>query len=71
MKLSEQVRGSIRIVCNSDIRQQDIEAASAAAREQAQRLSFFKHDPEEPAQSGTERLEFARAPPARGSERAA
>jgi len=53
----EQVRGSIRIVCNSDIRQQDIEAASAAAREQAQRLSFFKHDPEELAQSGTERLE--------------
>ncbi len=52
----EQVQGSIRIICNSDIRARDVEAAAAAAREQAQRLSFFKHDPEELAKGGTDRM---------------
>ena len=52
----EQVRGTIRIICNSDISAQDVEAASAAARDQAQRLSFFKHDPEVLAKAGSDRL---------------
>uniref|UniRef100_A0A7C3I1V0 Helicase SNF2 n=1 Tax=Gracilinema caldarium TaxID=215591 RepID=A0A7C3I1V0_9SPIR len=52
----EQVQGTIRIICNSDIRAEDVEAAAAAARDQAQRLSFFKHDPEDLARGGTERL---------------
>jgi len=52
----EQVQGSIRIICNSDIRARDVEAAAAAAREQAQRLSFFKHDPEDLAKGGSDRI---------------
>jgi len=38
----EQVHGTIRIICNSDISARDVDAASALAREQAQRLSFLK-----------------------------
>ncbi len=52
----EAVQGSIRIVCNSDIRAKDIEAATAFAREQAQRLSFFKQDPEQVAKRGSARI---------------
>jgi superfamily II DNA or RNA helicase len=52
----EQVDGTIRIICNSDIRSEDVEAAAAAARDQAQRLSFFKHDPDELVRGGTDRL---------------
>jgi superfamily II DNA or RNA helicase len=47
----EGVTGTIRIVCNSDIKAEDVVAA-----EQAQKLSFFKNDPEELARRGSERI---------------
>ncbi|MGA2977063.1 MAG: phospholipase D-like domain-containing anti-phage protein [Spirochaetia bacterium] len=47
----EGVRGTIRVVCNSDIR-----AADLVAAEQAQKLSFFKNDPESVVRRGTDRL---------------
>ncbi|HOJ99854.1 MAG TPA: helicase-related protein [Termitinemataceae bacterium] len=52
----ESVQGLIRIVCNSDIQAKDVEAASAVVREQAQRQSFFKHDPAILSQSGSDRF---------------
>lgn len=48
----EGVRGTIRVVCNSDIKASDVEAA-----EQAQKLSFFKNDPERLARRGAGRFE--------------
>ncbi len=47
----EGVQGTIRVVCNSDI-----DAADKLAAEQAQRLSFFKNDPETLVRRGTDRL---------------
>lgn len=51
----EGVRGTIRVVCNSDIR-----AADQATAEQAQKLSFFKNDPEDLARRGPARFERLR-----------
>jgi hypothetical protein len=48
----EGVEGTIRVVCNSDIK-----AADIAAAEQAQKLSFFKNDPGQIVRRGNERLE--------------
>ena len=47
----EGVRGAIRVVCNSDIR-----AADLVAADQAQKLSFFKNDPEVVVRRGADRL---------------
>jgi len=52
----EQVQGTIRIICNSDISAQDVNAASALARDQAQRLSFLKNDPESIIKRGADRI---------------
>lgn len=52
----EQVQGTIRIICNSDISARDVDAASALAREQAQRLSFLKSDPESMIKRGSDRI---------------
>jgi superfamily II DNA or RNA helicase len=51
----ERVNGPIRIVCNSDIKARDIAAAGPGV-EQAQKLSFFKNDPEIMSKRGAERL---------------
>lgn len=48
----EGVSGTIRMLCNADIR-----AADVAAAEQAQKLAFFKNDPAMLASRGSGRLE--------------
>lgn len=48
----EGVAGPIRVVCNADIQPEDV-----AAAEQAQKLSFFKNDPETLTRRGGDRLE--------------
>ncbi|ORC33984.1 hypothetical protein B4O97_13935 [Marispirochaeta aestuarii] len=50
----EEVNGPIRIICNSDLNPQDILTAQRA--EQAQKISFFKHDAEHLAAEGKARL---------------
>lgn len=48
----EGIGGKTRMLCNADIRAEDV-----AAAEQAQKLSFFKNDPEILASRGGDRLE--------------
>jgi superfamily II DNA or RNA helicase len=48
----EGVKGKIRIICNSDISSDDVEIA-----DRAQKLSFFKHSPEEMVKRGRDRFE--------------
>lgn len=50
----ESVQGRIRIVCNSDLSPQDV--ATAQHAEQTQKLSFFKHQPQELIGRGAERI---------------
>jgi hypothetical protein len=55
----EQVTGLIRIICNSDLNAEDILTArqvNEKKSEQAQKLSFFKHDAQTLAVEGKERL---------------
>jgi superfamily II DNA or RNA helicase len=47
----EDLSGKIRILCNSDINPADV-----AMAEQAQKLSFFKHDPEQLAHRSGDRI---------------
>ncbi|MBN2352079.1 MAG: hypothetical protein JXD23_05865 [Spirochaetales bacterium] len=50
----ETVKGKIRIVCNSDLRPEDVVAAQKA--EHAQKVSFFELDPEMVSRNAKDRL---------------
>lgn len=51
----ESVSGTIRIICNSDLRVEDVNQAQKA--EQAQKLSFFRHDPAKLSGDAQDRLQ--------------
>ncbi|MBN1524677.1 MAG: hypothetical protein JW904_09350 [Spirochaetales bacterium] len=50
----ETVSGKIRIICNSELRPEDV--AEAQKAEQAQKTSFFKLDPEQVSKNARDRL---------------
>ena len=51
----ESVRGRIRIICNSSLNPRDV--ATAQQADHAQKISFFRHKPEELSGKGRERIE--------------